>query len=272
MSIVDEKNYKYFQYFKEQGYPIYVRVDLSEFNASFLPFLIEQKFEELSSSEVSELDNKFNSDDRARLLTLQIATPVVSKQINMMRPTDKYGQESIVPKTGYKVYRYAGVGMMVYSMASKEWTLGCFSEFGSKSCEFASKSIVNRFLSWSLSSFGVISFWGVPVDEGVVVLNQDQSNGEAVYIDVMNNRIFSLDGVREIKGSFCVLRLDSKLKNRNISMRSEELLSFLSQHTAYLDDRGLSVAQRQMVQAVTKMSVGIIHPLESFKPRTDLSL
>ncbi len=272
MSIVDEKNFKYFQYFKELDLPVYLRVDLGEFNAALMPFLIEQKFEELTSQEVKDLDKKFDGNDKARLLTFQVATPIVSKQIHMMRPTDKYGAESIIPKTGYKVYRYVGAGMMVYSMVSKEWTLGCFPEFGSKSEEFASKAIINRYLSWTLSSLGIIAFWGVPVDEGIVVLNQKQSNAEAVFVDVLNQKIMSLDGERKLKGSFCILRLDPNLRNKNVEMKSEQLLSFLTQNTVYFDDRGLPTVQRQMVQAVTKMAVGLVHPMESFKPRTDLSL
>lgn len=272
MSIVDEKNYKYFQYFKELDLPVYLRVDLGEFNAALPPFLVEQKFEELSSQEVKELDAKFDGNDKARLLTFQVATPIVAKQIHMMRPTDKYGSESIIPKTGYKVYRYASAGMMVYSSASKEWTLGCFPEFGSENEDFSSKSILNRYLSWALSSQGIIAFWGVPVDEGIVVLNQKQSNGEAIYVDVLNKRVISLDGARDLKGSFCVLRLDPNLRNKNIDMKSEQLLSFLTTNVVYFDDRGLPMVQRQMIQAITKMAIGMVHPMESFKPRTDLSL
>lgn len=272
MSIVDEKNYTYFQYFKDLDIPVFVRVELGEFNASLLAFLVEQKFSELSAQEVKELDIRFDSDDKARMLTFQVASPVVAKQIHMMRTTDKYGSESVIPKTGYKVYRYAGTGMMVFSMVSKEWTLGCFSEFGGKGEEFASNAIINRYLSWSLSSMGIIGFWGVPVDEGIVVLNQKQSNAEAIYVDVINQKILSLDGERKLKGSFCVLRLDANLRNKNVSMKNEELLSFLTQHAVYFDDRGLPTVQRQMIQAVTKMAIGLVHPMESFKPRTDLSL
>ena len=55
-------------------------------------------------------------------------------------------------------------------------------------------------------------------------------------------------------------------------MTNEELLSFMSAHSSYLDYQGLSVPVRQMIQTLAKMTEGLVHPEESFRPRTDLSL
>lgn len=272
MSSDDDKNYKYFQYFKGQGIPLFLRADLGDFNSNLHSFLVGLKFEELTNDEIDKMNGQLAGDDTSRLLTLQLASPIVAKQIDMIRATDKYGNESIVPKTGYHVYRYAEVGVMVYSLSSTEWTFGCFSDFGGQEVELASKCIINRYLSWALSSMGLVGFWGVPVDEGIVVLSQAQSKGEAVFIDIVKHKLLSLDGIRKIKGKFFILRLDANLHGRNVTMKTEELLSFLTQHNAYFDYNGLPVRQRQMTQALSKMAMGLVHPLESFKPRTDLSL
>jgi hypothetical protein len=55
-------------------------------------------------------------------------------------------------------------------------------------------------------------------------------------------------------------------------MKNEELLSFLSAHCSYMDYSGLSVPVRQMIQTLARMTEGLIHPEESFRPKTDLSL
>jgi hypothetical protein len=84
--------------------------------------------------------------------------------------------------------------------------------------------------------------------------------------------MISCDGVKKLRPHFKILRLDPSLRGRNIRMTSEELLSFLSSHCSYLDSAGLSIPVRQMIQALSKMTEGLIHPQESFRPRTDLSL
>ena len=99
-----------------------------------------------------------------------------------------------------------------------------------------------------------------------------ESKGEAVFIDVKALQMLSIDGVKKLRPHFKILRLDSTLHGRNIKMSTEELLSFLSSHCTYLDSSGLSVPVRQVIQTLSKMTEGLVHPEESFRPRTDLSL
>jgi hypothetical protein len=262
----------YFQYFKGLDIPVYIKVDLSEYSGQLLPFLLEQKFSELPSSESDIIFSNGVVPDGVRVLSLSIAGHAVSKHIELMRPTDKYGLESIIPKTGYKVYRYSNVGMMVVSFSVNEWDLGCYQNFGEQENLVAYRSMVNRFLSWSLSSLGMVGFWGVPVDEGIVVLSQALSAGEVVFIDVIKDKILSIDGEKKLSNRFCVMRLSKTLRGRNVEMKQEELLSFLVQYCSYLDYQGLPIRVRQMIQLVAKKGYGLLHPYESFKPRTDLSL
>ncbi|MBT7610225.1 MAG: hypothetical protein HN576_10740 [Bacteriovoracaceae bacterium] len=268
----ENQKFTYFQYFKELEIPVYIRVDLSEFGPQLLPLMMEQKFTELTEIEKKEAFKDDVVPEGVRVLNLTIASHGVSKHIEMMRPTDKYGLESLIPKTGYKVYRYFGVGMMVTSFTVNEWNLGCYENFGEQDNLIAYRSMMNRFLSWSLSTLGIVGFWAAPVDEGMVVLSQAKSCGEVVFIDAVKDKILTVDGVKKISNKFCIMRLSETLRGKNIEMKKEELVSFLYQYCSYLDYQGLPIRVRQMIQLVAKKGFGLIHPSESFKPRTDLSL
>lgn len=262
----------YFQFQKELNIPIYVAADLSGFDPSLAEFLAKLKFSKLADKEEVAALEQIKKDNKARVLHLSEATPIVAKQIQNTMESDRYGAESVIPKEGYRVYRYKEMGLLVYSFAAKEWQLGCYKDFGSTGHAVASRMIINRFLSWALVAHGVIGLWGVIVDDGMVAQRAVDSKGEAVFIDVIGLRMISLDGVKKLRPHFKILRLDSTLKGRNIKMSNEELLSFLSAHCSYLDSSGLSVPVRQMVHTLSKMTEGLIHPEESFRPRTDLSL
>jgi hypothetical protein len=131
---------------------------------------------------------------------------------------------------------------------------------------------MNRYLSWALAPLGIIGLWGVPVDEGVVVMSQKNAGGEGVFIDINRRVIMGLDGVKPIKGRFQLLRLDSTLKGRSITMSKEELLSFLMAHIIYFDYDGPSIPVRQMVQTLLTLARGIVYPRENYRPRSGLSL
>ncbi len=268
----DAAKWQWYQFRKELDWPIYVRFHPNEFDHEVGDFLTLQKFHKLSETEGQEAYKKVLKDSRAKVLTMKDANIAVARQITSLVESDRYGEESIVAQIGYKVYRMKNLALMIYSFNSKEWEIGIIKGFGSKQELWKSKIVLNRFLSFSLQSFGVVGFWGVPIDEGMVVQRYQESRGEAVFIDVQNEQVISLDGIKKLSPRFKVLRLDPTLKNRNIKMTQEELLSFLSSHCSFFDLTGLTVPVRQMVQKLARMTEGLYHPEESFKPRTDLSL
>lgn len=265
-------NLTYFHYQKDLNLPIYLSVDLSTFGVRFGEFLTEFQFYKLNDKEEAAALIEMKKNNNARLLHISEASLVVSKQINGMRDSDYYGVESITPKDGYRVYRYKDYGLMVYSFSAKEWKLGCHKDFGSADCLVPSRIIINRFLSWALVVHGVVGFWGVNAQESMVAQKVLVSKGEAVFIDITNQRMMTLEGVKILRPEFKILRLDPVLKGKNIRMTGEELLCFLSSHCTYLDSSGLSVPIRQMIQVLSKTTVGLLHPEESFRPRIDLSL
>jgi len=263
----------YFQFSKELALPIYIKVDFSIFDRKLGLLLKELRFEELPKDKHQSILENIREKNHARLLILQEATSVVARQIDSALETDKYGLEGITPKEGYRVYRFKGQALLVYSFSSVIWQLGCFSDFGAEGKgHFEARIILNRFLSWALSPLGIIGFWGVPVDEGIVVLRNFESKGEAVFADVMNKKLITQDSIIKMRGRFNILKLDSTLRGRNIRMNSEELMGFLTTHSSFFDYSGLSMGVRQMIHELSKQAQGLIHPRENFKPRTDLSL
>lgn len=265
----------YYQYQKEINLPIFLSFDLQSFDSGLSEFLTSMKFTRLSEAEVVNAVLTLKNNNASRCLNITEATPAVARQIHSMVESDRYGLESVIPKPGYQVYRYKNEGLMVYSFGVKVWSFGCFNDFGSSkdpAKKLAARIVIHRFLSWTLAQHGILGLWGVTVDDGMVLQRVSDSKGEAVFIDVVGNRILSLDGIKKLGSKFKILRLDSTLHGRNIRMNKEELVGFMSTHSSYLDYKGLSVPVRQMIQALSKMSEGVIHPEESFRPRTDLSL
>jgi hypothetical protein len=262
----------FFQYQKELNLPIYLSADISNFEPSFVEFLGKLKFMKLNEKEEQDALSQIGKNNLARILHISEATPIVAKQINSTKESDRYGAESIIPQNGYRVYRFKEAGLMVYSFGAREWQLGCYKDFGSSAAAFSSRMMINRFLTWALVPHGILGLWGVTVDDGMVAQKPLESKGEAVFVDVVGQRLISVDGVKKMRSNFKILRLDPTLKGRNIKMTSEELLTFLFAHCSYLDTAGLSVPVRQMVQALSKIIDGVYHPQESFRPRTDLSL
>ncbi|MEC7277452.1 MAG: hypothetical protein VXV96_14125 [Bdellovibrionota bacterium] len=267
---MDDQNIAVFQYHDQESYPIFVSLNELEASDAVTKLLEQMKFRELTGREADEVQKTLSATPHARLLELKPASSKVMAQIESASHSDRYGSESVLPKTGYKVYRYRDYALMVYSYAANSWECGVSEYFGQEEEGiFAARTIVNRFLSWALVPHGVIGFWGVPVKEGMVILKQKESQGEVVFVDLSKRKVLSMDGAKSQPLRFRILRLDNKIKNKNIRMTSEELLSFLSVHTSFLDPQGHSRPMRQLLQALSRSAEGVIHPRESFQSREE---
>ena len=269
---MEQDNYTYFQYFKGLGLPVYLRLNTVNFHAEFIELLKTLKFHELSSEESEKMLSEFDNEKYGKILTIKEASPGVVRQIGLYSESDKFGSESIHPKDSYNVYRYRGVGLMVYGHSFKEWEMGCSEDIGTDGYQLATKMILMRFLSWSLAPLGIVGFWGVPVDEGMVVQKPNESGAEVVFIDVFKRWLYTQDGQKKMKNSFKLLKLDNSLKDRSIKMSPEQFISFLSAHCSYFSYNGMTIPTRQMIQSVCRTYEGLIYPTESFQPRTSLNL
>ncbi len=262
----------YFQFCKNEEIPIFVKVDTADFDPDIISFLRGLRFEELSGAEAEEAQSIIENEPNSRVLNIEEASLVVARQIAAARESDRYGSESIISKNGYRVYRYKSVGMMVFSMGSKEWKLGCFPDFGNVDQEIHYRVVVNRFLSWALAPLGYIGFWGTPVDEGLVIQRYIDTKGEAVFINVMKRTVLSIEGEKKLRFNYSLIRLDSALRETSSSMNFEQLLSFLSVNNTYFGEAGQPEFVRQMVQTLARVSAGVNYPQESFRPRQSARL
>ncbi len=266
----NDSNLSYFQFAVEQDYPVYISCDLKMLDLNLLPMLRSARFSQCDEKSVAQMHTRLR-EKRAKLLKISEASAKVSAQIGSSKFEDQFGPESVSLKQGYRIYRYKGLGLMIYAFSKSEWELGVSNLFGSEEATQMTRIILNRFSSWALCHDGIVGFWGAAVDEGIVVMKQSLAGGEAVFVDLNKNMVISVEGDKKLKPSLEILRLDRTLRDRTISMSKEELFSFLSNKCTFFDHNGLVVSIRQMIQAIVKNSNGVIHPLEDFRPRVDLS-
>ncbi len=261
---MEEVKSLYFQYNRESGHPVYLAVEGEGFSEKLFELLTQLSFEEIKGSEVDSMYKALSENSGAKQLRIKKAGHRALSQIVAATTTERYGLESILPKSGYKVYRYKGHALIVYSYAASAWECGVSDKFCQEDSDlFAARTILNRFISWSLASLGVVGFWGAFAQEGASVLKQRDSDGEAFFIDVPNKKVLSPDGVVDLPVGLKLLRIDHRLKGRNIRMSRDELLSFLSIHTSYFDPGGNSLIVRQLLSALPRLCEGIIQSADS---------
>lgn len=270
--MADQATATIYQYFKDLDVPVFVKLDSAEFSTEFVITLEKMGFVKLTTEEAQQVEEVMVDNLHSRLLHISQASPSVLRQIEMVVESDRFGKESLIPKTGYKVYRYKGEALLVFSMAAREWQMGVDTDFGSGHDSQATKTVLNRFLSWALAPLGILGFWGVPVDEGAVLLKQGVSQGEVVYFDVLRSKILCEDGQRALSPKTWIIKLDNKLKDRNVPIGQEDFYSALSLHCSFFEYEKYPVHVRQLIRTVCQKTSGMYYPVENFKPRTDLSI
>ena len=254
----------YFQYQKDLDIPIYVRLDLSRFTSEVIALFTQMRFQELSQKESKNVFEKVGKKENGRLLTIEEPSAVVAKQIGLTQGEDCYGEESVVPGCGRRVYRYKSVAIMPYSYQTPYWNMGCFNDFGSKQNTTSARMVINRFLSYALAPLGMAGFWGIPIEEGIILLKKEESKGNVVFVDVRNQKMISVNGVKNIQASFKIFCLGRRLEEEQVVMKTEELLGLLFAHNTYLAYDGPSVPIRQILQTLSKKAEGISCPKEFF--------
>jgi hypothetical protein len=260
---MSETNYSYYQYQKELGYEIYLRFEDFDFENQLTDTLDVMGFNKVERDAIK--DQSFNRY-HTKVLNIVKASPKVSRQIDRADYVfDKYGPESLSKMGSYDVYRYKNVGMMILGDGNFLWELG----LKSTNDESALRVVLTRFLSFALASRGVVGFWGVPIDEGFVVMNQKNSNSEAIFVDLKKSVIITFDGCKSIASDLQILRLDSTLNNSMKRMKPEDLLSFLSMNTTHLSYSGFEFNVKETIYELSKVALGFVYPEENFKPRLE---
>ncbi len=260
-----EKNQQlYYQYRASEGFPIFVKLVEPQLESQMSSFLNEMGFEKCNEE---VLTKEHDRPEYLRVLKISVAGPMVSKQIGQVREEDRYGLESISSRGDYKVYRFKGVGIMVFSEGRFIWEMGLMNRFSQEDFHYKLRIVFNRFLGYCLASYNIIGVWGVSVDEGAVVMSQAESKGEAVFIDLDNQVLHTIEGLKPLSFPLQFLKLDESIKNQSRKLQVEELVSLLTHYNTYFSDEGFSSSFQKRIFALARSSEGILYPKENFKPR-----
>jgi hypothetical protein len=262
----DLKNISYYQFYKDLDYPVFVKFESPDFELNFQEVLKSLGFSKVDNNKLGEI----NIDKSTKVLAIKEAVPKVARQINTAHISmDRFGDESITPFGHYDLYRYRNVGMMVMGHGNYYWEMGvCFSEDKIQQI----KVMLTRYVSLALSSSDVVGFWGVPVEEGFVVMRPDSASYESLFVDVHKGVILTQDGVKKLGAHLQILRLDETIHGMSRRMSKEALVSFLSTNTTYFSYNGLDQQLKRAIFELVYYADGIIYPVENFQPRSGLQL
>ena len=258
--------HSYFQYVKDIQHPLFLRLNLDGFNQEKTQKFLEQhQFSKVNEEIFSALKEQYPS--HYRLLTLKKASSRVAKHMGPFPSPSSWNSEDIILKKGYQLYRFQGHALMVYSPFYPEWELGVHGEFGTSQNQTVYRIILNRFLGLAGAPLGICGFWGAYGESGVVVMDKISSLGEAIFIDLKNDCVLTMEGPKPLGRKFGFIRLDASLRGGHRRMSGEELLGFLSSHCVFLDPKGLSLPVRQMVNNFSLHYQGWIYPPSHFTPQ-----
>jgi hypothetical protein len=165
MEFNEENKVTYFQYASELDIPVFLGVHLGDFESSLTGFLTQCGFTLLPQTDSEDLGVRLQ-EENARVLRLEMAGARVNSQLSKTVESDRFGEESLIPSDGYRVYRYRSLALMVLSYGAQEWKLGILPEFGADSHLMASRTIINRYLSGPWPHLGLLVFGECPSSKG----------------------------------------------------------------------------------------------------------
>ena len=261
---MEKQKVTYYQFQKDLNYQVYLRLEGEGIETAITPSLVSLGFTEVEEAELKKI--AFNKHE-TKVLKVNEANIRVAKQIQSSAgPLAAYGPESLTNQGSYQVYRYQNVGIMVFSEGSASWELGLVRPAHN---ETQVKTMLVRYLSWALGGQGVVGFWAVPVEEGLIIMKPAQAQFEAVFIDVKKMCLITQSGVKSIGADLNVMRLDETISNSTRGMSREGLLSFMGANTSYFSHMGITPAMRHSLYELTSFAKGVIYPMENFRPRED---
>lgn len=241
--------FRYFQFRKVHGYPIFLRFKEDELNPKFSHLLSELGFNELPEKESKKIQLQI---PHTKMLTVQFASTRLNQQMSGS-DLDKYGAEVLSIQGGTPVYTYRRVGVMAMPTNQTLWDLALHAEISNPDQMIGFRVILVRFISQALAEQGVLCYWGALRDESVVIMKQGQSFGEAIFIDWSKKLIFSNGGEVKLNSHMKVIRKDKEFVTSG-TMGREELISFLSVSTCLLSFNGIT---NPMKKAILEMSVQV---------------
>lgn len=233
----------YYQFKKKHQYPVYVRLHPEVELSKLTQVLGEVGFDLLTDAEVRNISLQKAG---VKLLTVQEASGKILSQLQTSDSLDQYGLESLSIHGGVSVYTHRKVAVMMTPSGKPLWDMALVTTNHSSEHMMGMRVVMTRYLSLALAPFGVISYWGTSKDDGVIIMKQNQSHGESVFIDHKKKLIFSFHGESQFNHGLHIHRLDQN-KKVGLNLTKEELMSFLSVSTCLMSFTGLSVEMKKSI-------------------------
>ena len=257
-------DFSYYKFRKDLDYQIYLRFEDFDFESKLVETLELMGFEKIERDEVKKI--AFYKDN-TRVLKVTKAAARIHRKMDGQGLLKINEQECFQAMGLYDIYMYKNVAMMVLGEHNPLWELGIKATEDS----FALRVVFTRFLSMALASQGVIGFWGTPVDQGFVMMNQSESNSESVFIDIEKGHYMTFEGVNTIPVDLQILRLSPTLKDEALKMPKESLYSFLSIKSVLPLRRNKPEKYLQSLYELTQVATGFDYPEMNFKSRLQVS-
>lgn len=260
---MSEKTFSYYQYRKNLGYPIYIRFEEAEFEKAFVEVLGILGFDPVPRDEIKNVEL---NPKRTKILRVIKSNTRISKKISAPQLGDsRFGAEQVSNVGSFTVYCYQHVAMLVFSEATLMWELGVKDINDQK----ALRIVFTRYLSFALATQNIVGFWGVPIEQGIVILSPKEANFETVFVDLDRSKLLTYEGEKNLDADCQVLRLDSMLQTEMRQMKPEQLLSFLSQRTSLITPVGIQAKMRGIIWELSQLLVGYTYPESKFQSRED---
>lgn len=255
-----DSNFTYFQYKKEDNYQVFLRFEDAEFEEILTSVISKLGFSKLEREEVKNIKYIAN---KTKILQVGRASTILSRKIDEAEfSQSSYGFETLTNMGTYEVYKFRHIGMMILSQNKHVWELG-IKETSNIEALYA---IFGRYLSYALASEEVVGFWGISVDNGLVVMTPEKSSYEFVLIDTKKSLIHNFDKTKKMNPNFEIIRLNDAMLSGHKMMSREELFSYLSANTTYLSYMGFEIGIRDAVSKLAKNSLGCVLPESDFQP------
>lgn len=245
-----ETKWKYFQYRKQHGYPIFVRFQNDEISGKFQHLLREMGFNELEEKDTRKISLQTHG---CRVLTVQTAGPRVQMQISGSDLLDKFGLESLTLMAGTPIYTYRRVGLLALPPGKVLWDLGLCQNISLTDQLIGVRIVFVRFLAMALAEQGVLCYWGTVQDGTLILMKQNQSLGEAIVIDWEKKKIFSSAGEHSCGNHIRIIRKDKESQAAR-PMSREELISYLSVSTCLLSFTGPTQVMKKSIYALSAIA------------------
>lgn len=260
---------RFISLYQFRNYPVFVAFEDAEVEKMTHPTLLEMKFTIVDKQK--DWEKLVKNIEGARILKITSASAKVESQIEKISIESSYqGLEIVRSQQYYQIYTYAYKAMMVLSYGSLFWELGLALQQISKlsNRKEVMRTIVNRFLSLALIKFEVQLFWGIAVDQGVVLMSSSQSAGEAVCFDIQKQLLLSSENDLKINSQLLIMRLEQAMTGQHRVMGREELYCFLKVRNCFIMQQMIHSPEiTKALEFIAKNCHGVYIPEESYQPK-----